>query len=153
MSLEEIDNLKKALNQAQKEKEELELNLHNLDKEKRQMQCKLESKYQQIQKNREAFEKESLKRKCLTEGLLSATFNLDSHNQHLEDVAGEIGKLSRWYKKALQDKKEMEENLRAQIQSLAQASLDQEEKIHYLTMRLQDSQESDVGERLKGMRE
>ena len=38
MSLEEIDNLKKALDQAQKEKEELELSLHNLAKEKRQMQ-------------------------------------------------------------------------------------------------------------------
>ena len=49
--------------------------------------------------------------------------------------------------------KEMEENLRAQIQSLAQASLDQEEKMKYLTTRLQDSQESDVGERLKRMRE
>ena len=49
----------------------------------------------------------------------------------------------------MQDKKEIEESLRVQIQSLAQASLDQEEQMLYLTTRLQDSQESDVGERLK----
>ena len=42
MSLEEIGNLKNALKQAHREKEELELNLHNLTKEKRQMQCILE---------------------------------------------------------------------------------------------------------------
>ena len=79
------------------------------------MQHELESKDQQIQKYREAFENESLKRKHSIEGLLSATFNLDSHNQRLEDVAREIGKLSRWYRKAIQDKKEMEDNLRAHI--------------------------------------
>ena len=115
------------------------------------MQREIESKDQHIQKDREAFEKESLKRKHLTRGLLSATFNLDSHNQLLEDAVREIKKLSRWYEKAMQDKKEMEENLRAQIQSLAQASLDQEEKMQYLTMRFQDIQESDVGECLKRM--
>ena len=51
----------------------------------------------------------------------------------------------------MQDKKVIEEDLRAQIQSLAQASLDQEEQMKYLTTRLQDSQESEVGERLKRM--
>ena len=61
MSLEEIDNLKNALKQAQREKEELELNLHNLTKEKRQMQHILESKDQQIRRDREAFENESLR--------------------------------------------------------------------------------------------
>ena len=35
MSLEEVDDLDKALKQAQREKEELELNLFNLTKEKR----------------------------------------------------------------------------------------------------------------------
>ena len=35
---------------------------------------------------------------------------------------------------------------------MAQTSLDQEEHIQYLTTRLQDSQELDVGERLKRMR-
>ena len=35
ISLEEVDNLKNALNQAQKEKEALELNLLNLTKEKK----------------------------------------------------------------------------------------------------------------------
>ena len=120
------------MNQAQKEKEELELNLQNLAKEKRQMQRELESKDQHIQKDREAFEKKSLKQKRSTEGLLSATFNLDSHNKHLDDAASEIERLNKWYGKAMQDKKEMEEILRAQIQSLAQASLDQEEKINIL---------------------
>ena len=105
MSLEEVDDLKKALKQAQREKEELELNLFNLTKEKIQMQHILESKDQQIQKEREAFEKESLKRKRSTEGILSATFNLDSHNQRLEDAANEIGRLNRWYEKAVQEKK------------------------------------------------
>ena len=116
------------------------------------MQRELETKDQQIQKDRETFEKESFKRKRSTEGLLSATFNLDSHNQHLEDATCKIMKLSRWYEKAIHDKKEMEEDLRSQAQSLAQASLDQEEKMKYLTTRLQDSQESDVQEHLKRMR-
>ena len=72
-------------------------------------------------------------------------------NQRLEESTSEIGKLSRWYEKAMQDKKEMEEYLRAQIQILVQASLDKEEQMKYLTTRLQDSQESEVGERLKRM--
>ena len=88
-----------------------------------------------------------------TEGLLSATFNLDSHNQRLDDASSEIIRLTRWYEKAVQDKKVMEEDLRAQIQSLAQASLDQEEKIKYLATRLQDSQESEIREHLERMRE
>ena len=46
----------------------------------------------------------------------------------------------------------LEEELRAQIQSLAQTSLDQEEQLKYLTTRLQDSQESEVKERLMKMR-
>ena len=83
---------------------------------------------------------------------MSATFNLDSHNKHLDDAASEIERLNKWYEKAMQDKKEKEESLRAQIKSMAQASLDQEEQIQYLTTRLQDSQESDVGERLKRMK-
>ena len=109
------------------------------------MQHILELKDQRIQKDREAFEKESLKRKRSTEGLVSYTFNLDFHNQRLEDAASKIGKLNRWYEKAMQDKKVMEEDLRAQIQSLAHASLDQEEQMKYLTTRLQDRQESEVG--------
>ena len=67
---------------------------------------------------------------------------MDSHNQRLEDATTEIGRLTRWYEKATHDKKVLEEDLRAQIQSLAQASLDQEEQMKYLTTRLQDSQES-----------
>ena len=63
MSLEEIDDLKNYLKQAQREKEKLERNLHNLTKEKRQMQHILESKDQQIHKVSETFKKESLKRK------------------------------------------------------------------------------------------
>ena len=77
------------------------------------MQRILDSKDQQIQKDHEAFGKESLKQKCSTKGLLSATFNLDSHNQQMEGAASKIGKLSRWYEKAMQDKKEMEVDLRA----------------------------------------
>ena len=114
----------------------MELNLHDLTKDKRQIQRILESKDQHIQKDREAFEKESLKLKRYTEGLLSTNFNLDSYNQRLEDAASEIGRLNRWYKKERQDKKVMDEDLRAQIQILAQASLDQEEQMKYLTTRL-----------------
>ena len=69
------------------------------------MQRELELKDQQIQNDREVFKKESLKQKRSTEGLLSATFNLDSHNQCLKDVSSEIGRLSRWYEKAMQDKR------------------------------------------------
>ena len=43
----------------------------------------------------------------------------------------------------------LEENLRAQIQSLAQDSLDQEEQVKYLATELQDSQESEVKARLE----
>ena len=71
---------------------------------------------------------------------MSATFNLDSHNQHLDDAAREIGRLNRWYEKALQDKKGMEENLRAQIQGLAQGALDSEDQIQFLTTSLHESQ-------------
>ena len=39
MSLEEIDIFEERFKQAQREKEELELNLYNLTKEKRKMQC------------------------------------------------------------------------------------------------------------------
>ena len=113
------------------------------------MQLILESKDQQIQRDQEALEKESLKQKRTTEGLLSATFNLDSHNQQLEDAATEIGRLTRWYEKATRGKKVLEENLRAQIQSLAQASLDQEDQVKYLTTEFQDNQESEVKARLE----
>ena len=69
---------------------------------------------------------------------MSVTFNLDSHNQYFDEAAREIKTLKRWYEKALQDKKEMEENLRAKIQGLAEGALEQEEQIQYLTTRLQD---------------
>ena len=138
MSLDEIDDLKNALKQAQREKEELELNLFNLTKEKKKMQLILESKHQQIERDQRELEKESLKKKRTTEGLLSTTFKLDSHNQRLEDAATKIRRLTRWYEKETRDKKVLEEDLRTQIQSLAQASLDQEEKIKYLTIGLQD---------------
>ena len=116
------------------------------------MQLILESKDLQIEIDQKVLEKESLKRKSTTEGLLSATFNLDSHNQSLEDATAEIGKLTRWYEKATHEKKVLQEDLRAQIQGLTQASLDQEEKIKYLTTGLQDSQEVKNKECLRGWR-
>ena len=89
--MEEVDDLKNSLKQAQREKKELELNLRDLAKEKKQMQLILESKDLKIERDQKVLEKESLKRKRTTEGLLSATFNLDSHNQRLEDAIAEIG--------------------------------------------------------------
>ena len=68
-------------------------------------------------------------------------FNLDSHNQRLEEAAAEIGRLTRWYEKETHDKKVLDESLRSQIQSQAQASLDQEEKIKYLATKLQANHE------------
>ena len=47
----------------------------------------------------------------------------------------------------------LEEDLRAQIQCLAQASLDQEEQMKYLTTRIQDNQESEIKEHLERMKE
>ena len=76
-------------------------------------------------------------------------FNLDSHNQRLEETIAGIGRLTRWYEKATHDKKVLEESLRAQIQSLARASLDQEEKVKYIATKLQDNHKSEVKARLE----
>ena len=105
MPVEEIDNLKKSLDQAQKEKEGLELSLHNLTREKIKLQQELESNDKHIQKDHEALEKESLKRNHSTEGLLSATFNFDPRSQHLYGAAREIVKLNRWYEKFYKTKR------------------------------------------------
>lgn len=102
MSVEEMEDLKVALEQAQQEIEGLEHNLYDLTYEKYQLQYELKLKEEQIQKNSEL----ALKRKRSTDGLPSATFNLDSHNQQLNDAAKEIERLKGWYNQALQDKRE-----------------------------------------------
>ena len=68
----------------------------------------------------------------MTERLLSATLNLDSHNQRLDDTSREIGRLKKWYDKALQYKRELEEVLRIQIQGLEEVAQDQEDQIQIL---------------------
>ena len=61
--VEEIEKLKDDLEQAQREKENLEHELYSVAREKNHRQQELDLKDQQIQRNREVFEKESLKRK------------------------------------------------------------------------------------------
>ena len=61
-----------------------------MTKEKKKMKLILESKDEQIERDQKALEKESLKRKRTTKGLLSATFNLYSNNQKLEEAATEL---------------------------------------------------------------
>ena len=57
ISLEEVDNLKNALKQAQKGKKQLEINLLNLTKETNHMQLILESKDKKIDKSQKELEK------------------------------------------------------------------------------------------------
>ena len=61
MSVEEIEEIKDALEQAQRDKDNLEHNLYNLAYEKNQLQGEFELKDQQIQSDRELTEKERSK--------------------------------------------------------------------------------------------
>ncbi|XP_058724228.1 uncharacterized protein LOC131595776 [Vicia villosa] len=139
LSIEEIEGIKAALEASQKEKEKLELDLHQLTNERSQLRFDLKDKNQELQAMKEENDRQRSKRKRATEGYLSANFNLEAHNERLEQADREIARWRRRYEKASHDKTESEKNLEAVIFELTDRTKDQEDEIRGLKYDLQEA--------------
>src|SRR4051812_42054833 len=89
------------------------------------------------------------KRKRATEGVLSANFNLEAHNERLEQADREIARWRRRYEKASHDKAESEKNLEAVVFELTDRTKDQKDEIRNLKYDLQEARNSGQQERAR----
>ncbi|XP_058771324.1 uncharacterized protein LOC131644755 [Vicia villosa] len=139
LSIEEIEGVRAALEASRKEKEKLELDLHQLTNERSQLRFDLKEKNQELQAMKEENDRQRSKRKRATEGYLSANFNLEAHDERLEQANAEIARWRRRYEKASHDKAESEKNLEVVIFELTDRTKDQEDEIRNLKYDLQEA--------------
>ncbi|KAK2428905.1 hypothetical protein QL285_027389 [Trifolium repens] len=117
-SVEEVDVLKATIEHLEKEKEDLQQQLHQTSYERNKFKFHFEEKTKQLKRSKEMVEEERVKKERVDECLEGVTNKMRERNDRLNQAWKEINDWKDLWNRTLKERKEMREGFEARILNL-----------------------------------